>query len=889
MIGSTWGPDTGHGARHLFDVTASDPEHPITARMPRFSIVDELWHRTAKQPTAKPLCEAFSSKQRGGSGQVEPVAFCSGYGRGRCFHLVLGHDVQAMDHVGWIMLMLRGTQWAATGRVSLEVPFDLARECSAVAQFQLAQDRALLARLDDLARFSTGYPALRTALADALAGALSEEATPDAKAYYLRQLALMGSSSHVSVLASYLADPRLSLQARCGLEAIGGEASSRVLIKSLPELDGSFLEGAIHSLGQIGDSQAVPVLASYVTHARTPVAKSAIGALARIGGGHALQVLENCDMRIPDSLRPDLAHALLDCAEGLEPAKKAPLYQSLVASDKAPGPVRRAAFIGLMACESQSDQAAIRLIEALAGYDAALRRAALTYVRTGCDAQVRAQVARWTASAPDAVRTSLIQAVAAAGDPGVLPDLVPLLASPSFEVREAVLEAMGSLGDASYVPCLVAHLGVAGAQERQSVQTALEHLSGSTTAALMTRALEDARSGPVQICLIRALMTRQSAQAAPVCATLIWSPDEAVQTQAIRALGVLGDVTACAVLIRALDNAVSGAECGEMEKAINEIAGRLSYPNRLLDVMATAVSQSDVQARAALYRMMGHFGSQEALNMVRAGLRDTAVVHDTCVRVLCKWPNSAPLPDLLDLAEHGDIATHRILALRGFASLYEMTNDQPDTDRVAMAGRAFSVAERPEEKKLLLAVLPATPGLEALRLVAFGLEDPAVTEEAGLALVRLARVMPDEHRATVKSVLVQAAEKSTSPKIGAQINGLLIKLNRPPNLARGATASSPDGWDKDGAAGGDQAGVDGDPETYWDEVNGKSEYRYQVTFDKATIVSALDLMGYAQHSFAPRDFDIACDGKVVFSVRQATYVDNRFVVTFPATSCKTVA
>jgi hypothetical protein len=274
--------------------------------------------------------------------------------------------------------------------------------------------------------------------------------------------------------------------------------------------------------------------------------------------------------------------------------------------------------------------------------------------------------------------------------------------------------------------------------------------------------------------------------------------------------------------------------------------------------------------------------------MVRAGLGDTAVVRDACIRVLCKWPNSAPLPDLLDLAEHADSPTHRILALRGFAALYEEAKDQPGTDLVAMAGRAFSLAQRPEEKKLLLAVLPVTPSIQALRLVASGLEDPALTEEAALALVRLVRVMPDEHRDTMKSVITQASEKAISPKIRAQINGLLIQFNRPPNLARGATASSPDGWDKDGAAGGDQAGIDGNPETYWDEANGKSEYSYQVTFKKTTTVSALEVMGYAQHEFAPRDFDVVCDGKVVLSVRKAAYVDNRFVVTFPATSCKTV-
>ncbi len=885
MIGSTWGPDTGHGARHLFDVTASDLEHPITARMPRFSIVDELWHRTAKQPTAKPLCEAFSSKQRGGSGQVEPVAFCSGYGRGRCFHLVLGHDVQAMDSVGWIMLMLRGTQWAAACDVTLEVPFDLARECRAVAQFKQGQDRKVLARLDDLTRFAAGYPALRTALADALAGALTEQATPEAKAYYLRQLGLIGSPRHASVLASFLADPHLSLQARSGLEAIGGEASAAVLVEALPKLDGLHLSGAIQSLGQIGSVKAVPGLASYATHGLEAVAESAIQALAHIGGTKALEVLKDCDSMISESLVPKLAHALLSCAEGLDSRIRAPLYESLMTSAKAPTPVRSAAFIGLMACDSQSDQAAARLVEALAGYDTALQAAALTYVRTECDMHARRLVARWIARAPDLVCAPLIRAVAAAGDADVLPDLAPLLASPSPEVRQAVLEAVGLLGDASHVAFLVRHLEVAGPQEQAYVQAALERLSGQETEALIVQALKNTGSSAVQVRLIRVLVTRQYAEAVPACAPMIWSPDRAVQIEAIRALGGLGDVTACSTLIQALDGTESSTERNAIEKAINEMGARLSYPEDLLELLANSLSRSSDQARVALYRIMGHFGNQAALDMVRAGLKDTTVVRDACVRVLCKWPNSSPLPDLLDLAEHADSPTHRILALRGFASLYGNPKNPSD---VPLAVRAFAAAARPEEKKMLLAVMPMTPNKEALGLVVSGLEDSALTEEAALALARLARVMPDEHRDAMKSALAQAAKKTTSLKIGAQINGLLIKLNRPPNLARGAVASSPDGWDKDGAAGGDPAGIDGNPETYWDEVNGKPEYRYQVAFGKSTTVSALDLMGYAQHSFAPRDFNIVCDGKVVLSVEKATYVDNRFVVTFPATSCKTV-
>jgi len=888
LIGSTWGPKTGHGARHQFNVCAVDSNHPITAGMPGFSIFDELWHRTAKQPSAQPLCQAYSSVEKGGSGLMEPVAFCSEYGQGRCFNLVLGHDVQAMDHLGWIMLMLRGTQWAATGNVTLEVPFDLADECRPVAEYKKGQDRAAFARLNDLTRFASGFPELRDALADTLAGALTGEATQDAKDYFLTQLTLIGSVRHVPVLVSLLADPRLNQQACFALEAIGGAESANAMIESLPTLQGPLLAGVIHSLGQSQMPGVVPALAPYVTSSDVDAARAAIKAMAQVGGPQAAQVLIDSAAQVSGPLRSELAHALLRCADGLEPSRKEPLYRSLVASAKEPAPVRRAAFVGLVACQPSTDQAAGLLIGALVGDDRDLRTAALTRIRRGPDPQVRHLVAHWIPNAPEAIQSSLIHAMMDTRDPFVLPDIVPLLASPALDVREAALRAVGLLGDVSHVASLVKQLERVSPQEQRSVQDALARLSGQGTDGLIIEALKNARTGRMQVSLMRVLIARQCAQAVPVWKTLIWNPDKAVQTQAIQALGSLGDVTACAVLINALDGTESGEEREEIEKAINKIAERLSYPESLLDVMSSSLSKCDDLAKVSLYRAAGHFGSQQALVMVRQGLQDTSVVRDTCIRVLGKWPNSGALDDLLALAESAQNPTHRILALRGFASLYTGASDQTETDLVAMVARAFALAERPEEKKLLLAVLPATPNAAALRIVLSGLDDPALTEEAALALVSMAPVMPDEHRDGVKSALKQAKQKTLSPKVLSQINSLLILFNRPPNLAKGATASSPDGWDKDGAAGGDQAGIDSDPGTYWDEVNGKSEYRYRVTFDQSTPVNALGLMGYAPHNFAPRDFDIVCDGKVVLSVQKAIYVDNRFVVTFPATSCKTV-
>jgi type 1 glutamine amidotransferase len=44
------------------------------------------------------------------------------YGQGRIFHTTLGHDVQALSSVDFVVTFQRGTEWAATGAVKLPVP-----------------------------------------------------------------------------------------------------------------------------------------------------------------------------------------------------------------------------------------------------------------------------------------------------------------------------------------------------------------------------------------------------------------------------------------------------------------------------------------------------------------------------------------------------------------------------------------------------------------------------------------------------------------------------------------------------------------------------------------------------------------------------------------------
>ena len=121
------GPGGHHGAQHPFTVIVRDAEHPITKGMPAqwLHANDELYdflRGPADNMTV--LATAFATKDKGGSGRHEPMLFTVTYGQGRIFHTPMGHADYSQECVGFIAAFQRGTEWAATGQVTLPIPAD---------------------------------------------------------------------------------------------------------------------------------------------------------------------------------------------------------------------------------------------------------------------------------------------------------------------------------------------------------------------------------------------------------------------------------------------------------------------------------------------------------------------------------------------------------------------------------------------------------------------------------------------------------------------------------------------------------------------------------------------------------------------------------------------
>ena len=105
-------------------IAVRDPEHPITRGMPARwrHAPDEVFH-TLRGP-AEGLHLLASYRAEGASGDHEPAAWTVDYGRGRVFVTPLGHDAEGQRCPGFASLFCRGAEWAATGRVTLDLPED---------------------------------------------------------------------------------------------------------------------------------------------------------------------------------------------------------------------------------------------------------------------------------------------------------------------------------------------------------------------------------------------------------------------------------------------------------------------------------------------------------------------------------------------------------------------------------------------------------------------------------------------------------------------------------------------------------------------------------------------------------------------------------------------
>ena len=762
--------------------------------------------------------------------------------------------------------------------------------------YKFGQSRKALQAAEKLIAASRGRPQARRAFRKALVELLASDATTDAKAWACGQLRLIGTAEDVPALAKLLTDKDLSLAARSALEGIPDPAAVAALRAALGKVKGRALVGLLSSLGALRDTKSIPAAAELAAGGDKDVAAAAVRVLGEIGGAEADKALDAVAGKLPAAVRPIVIDAKLKIAESLlaadDKARAGQIYRSLFQKGN-PRHVMAAAMAGLVA--SGDAKVAARLMEMLTSDDAVLQRTAAGHVRTMPD---KSAVAAFTAQLPKLPPTgqvALIRALAARTDAAVLGDVaravVAAAGGKDAAVRLEAIKAMAVLGDAAAVKMLLSLAAADNAADAVAARQSLRRLRGKDVDAALIAALPRGQT-KARVELIRCLADRRVAAASDALIETSADRDAEVGFEALKALVVLADEKALPTLVKLVVGAKDAKRRDMAGKAVEAVCKRISEPDQAAAPVLAALGGAAPPVKAALLKVLGRIGGPKALAAVREAVKDNdATVRDTATRALIAWPGAAVMGDLLALARDSDSQTYRVLALRGYLRLIR-SEARPAGETVKLYRGAMGAAKRVEDKKLVLSGLAGMDDPAALGLVVEYFDDKALRAEAAVATMRIAAACGGTHPKPATAALTRLAAAVGDEKLKGRIRTLLEDIKTGPriatNFAGEGTASSPDDLAGDGAAGGDKAAIDGNPVTYWDEVNGQKLYRLVVTFDQPRAVAGISILPFQPDQYAPTTFDVLCDGKVVKSVKGAKYPDGLLTVVFDETQCKAV-
>ena len=645
-----------------------------------------------------------------------------------------------------------------------------------------AKKRTDARRKLDEAAFLAGRPgaaAERSALCEAICYRLDFTlAMPKpARVWLIKQLERIGRSESVATLSRLLAekDERIRDPARRALQNNPSPHAGRQLSQALTRAGNPAWQVAlINSLGYRRYKEGVGALIIQAKRGRPDAVRvAAYAALGKIGDKTAIPALEAGMKRgAPRSRARRVAtDSFLLLADRLaEQGNKQvalDMYRQLLSKS---GHIKCAAIIGLGRAGGTRELPTI--FDALADDDAKIRGAAMSAL-TLVPVNVLVQAVRKQKNASPEFVAGLLRVLGRRGDRSTRDIFIQAASDQSEVVRVVALTALARVGDASAVPLLARAIVKGTRPEQQAARRSLYRLSGpGVNRAIISSAASEQFEIKARVELIRSLKTRNARDAVPGLLTLASGPDAPARLEAFKALAALAAGNDAPALVKLLVNIRGSSERRVAENAVVAACKRRTQ-ERAAPVLA-ALPGAAGSARVSLLKVLGRIGGAKSLAAVRDLLKHgSTAIRDAAIRALTDWPDPEPMPDLLALAKGADQEVHRVLALWGYVRMIGLAGeDGPrETTRVSEYERAWQVAWRDEQRKLILAGLSDVNDIAALSMAERFLDNEALAAEAAAAITKIAGAVSGQHREAAKRALrkVIAASQNERLRIDATV------------------------------------------------------------------------------------------------------------------------
>ena len=298
---------------------------------------------------------------------------------------------------------------------------------------------------------------------------------------------------------------------------------------------------------------------------------------------------------------------------------------------------------------------------------------------------------------------------------------------------------------------------------RRPALAAIDSQQGSVIDGLIAERLPRA-TGAARIVLIELAGRRHLAAATATLWKAAGDADAKVRTAALTALGGTIQPAELPQLIGKLRTAATGDEAAAIAKALQEASQRMPDRESLAEKLAAQLSGAPVELKCKLLDVLGALGGKKALTAVAAAAKQSdETVRDTAFRLLGQWMSVDAAPLLLDLAKAAKEEKYQVRAVRGYIRLARQFT-MPQADRAAMCRAALQIAQRPDDKRLVLEILLRYPSPEMLDLALEAAKVPELKDEAAVVAMGIGQSKGGSS-AELRKALAQAGHQPVKLEI----------------------------------------------------------------------------------------------------------------------------
>jgi HEAT repeat protein len=594
------------------------------------------------------------------------------------------------------------------------------------------------------------------------------------KARACQQLGETGAKEAVPALTALLADEQLSAYARSGLEGIPDPSATEALRTATSTLKGNQLIGAVNSLGVLRDAKAVGLLRKLAGDPASGAVKESLLALGRISTDESIQTIRQILARGPEQFRPEAAAACLLAAEKQladgQTDKAMTLYDA-VRGAKVPLSYRVGATRGAILAR-RTDRIPFCIAQ-LRSEERAIRNAALLTIREISSAALASALNAELAKAAPELQLLLLTALVDCHNPQSIQAIKAKTASDDLEIRKAALNVLGKIGGSAAAGVLLQVMVDSRNSEELSIAASglgrMEAIDG-----LVLKALPAAKEADVRVRLIRLTEVRGMTGAAGELLKQATAPEVKVSQAAFGALASLAtpkDLPALIALVKECkDNAVRDAAENAVVRTCTRTDQTAAGGEGVLAELKRVVNPT---VKNSWIRILTALGYAKALPAIKEAMADAnETVSANAIEQLGRWPDPAPIEDLLAVIEKGSSPAHRKLALAAVIQLATVAADERQRPEAMIVGwfqRADKAAQTVESKRRILSGFGRLKHPDSFRLLLPYLDNPELQTEAAQAVVQIAPALVKQGNPDLlKAALAKIVATIQNPNIRNQ-------------------------------------------------------------------------------------------------------------------------